>query len=78
MYANEYELPPSQDPTPAKGRAGTSGRKGNKVAALAQAAADELGKSPGKRARTTRHSTLPAAPSAEESPAKKPRRSGRK
>ena len=66
MYADAFELPPSQRATPAKAAAG----RGGKAAAP--------GKSPGKRTRTTRHSAVAAAPVAEESPAKKARRSGRK
>lgn len=69
MYADAFELPPSQSATPAKAR----GKKGaSAVAALAELPS----KSPGKRTRTTRHS-LAAAPPVGESPAKKLRSSGR-
>jgi hypothetical protein len=69
MYADAFELPPSQSATPAKAR----GKKGaSAVAALAELPS----KSPGKRTRTTRHS-LADAPPVGESPAKKLRSSGR-
>lgn len=73
MYEDAFELPPSQNATPAKPLAAAAPARGGKAAA-----ADLPSKSPGKRMRTTRHSAVAAAPVAEESPAKKLRRSARK
>jgi hypothetical protein len=66
MYDGDFELPPSQKPTPGKARGG------------AKASSAQLpGKSPAKRTHTARLSATLAAKSAvvEGSPAKKPRRS---
>ena len=67
MYADAFELPPSQSATPAGKTRGATAAASSKA-------------SPAKRTRATRHSAVAvAAPAAaEESPAKKPRRTGRK
>lgn len=80
MYADAFELPPSQSSTPAKGRRGPARKEGKagKPAAAGSAAALPA-KSPGKRTRSTRHAAVAAAAApVEESPAKKARRSARK
>lgn len=75
MYADEFELPPSQSATPAKGGAAKGKAAKGAAAAKVSAAAQQPVASPGKRTRTSRHSAVAAAaePVADESPAKKQR-----
>ncbi|PRW56400.1 divinyl chlorophyllide a 8-vinyl- chloroplastic [Chlorella sorokiniana] len=71
-YVGAYELPPSQNPTPAKaGRAGKTGKAAAEAAAAA--AAMQALKSPGKRTRGG-SSRQAAVAEVAESPAKKQRR----
>lgn len=71
-YTGAFDLPPSQGTTPAKARSACHSAGGAKAAAALPA------KSPGKRTRGTRAAAVAQHAPAEESPAKKPRRSARK
>ncbi len=70
-YTGAFDLPPSQSTTPAKVRRAAQNAGVAKAVALPS-------KSPGKRARSSRAAAVFHEAQAEDSPAKKTRRSARK